>query len=95
MHWGALDPKFFVVGALLAVDAALVLELMRERGISPIRVTYLLAVPTNVLVVGAGVIYGLNDAFVAALVTAAVLLRRVAGSSLLVGLAALTKYDLA
>ena len=68
---------------------------MRERGMSPIQVIYLLAVPTNVLTVGAGVMYGLNDAFVAALLMVAVIFRHrryVLTAGVLVGLAALTKY---
>jgi hypothetical protein len=92
---GRLAPKFFMVGSLLMANAALVLELMRERGISPVQVIYLLAIPTNVLLLGAGVIYGLNDAFVAALLVCAVLLRRrgdLLATGVLVGLAALTKY---
>ena len=93
--WGPLAPKFFMVSALLAANTALILELMRERGKSPIQVIYLLAVPTNVLTVGAGVMYGLNDAFVAALLMLAVIFRHrryVLTTGVLVGLAALTKY---
>jgi len=95
LPWGLRVPKLFMVGALLAANFALVLELMRERGMSTIQVIYLLAVPTNVLVVGMGVIYGLNDAFVAALLIVAVLLRLrgyLLAVGVLVGLAALTKY---
>jgi hypothetical protein len=64
-----------MVSALLAANTALIVELMRERGMSPIQVIYLLAVPTNVLTLGAGVMYGLNDAFVAALLMVAVIFR--------------------
>jgi hypothetical protein len=95
LPWGVRVPKVFMVGALLAANSALVLELIRERGMSPIQTIYLLAVPTNVLVVGEGVIYGLNDAFVAALLIVAVLLRHrgyLLAVGVLVGLAALTKY---
>jgi hypothetical protein len=95
LPWGDLVPKFFIVGALLAANAALVLGLIRERGIDPIGLVYVLAIPTNVLAVGVGVVYGLNDAFVAALLVFAVLLRhrgRLVAAGLLVGLAALTKY---
>jgi hypothetical protein len=95
LPWGPLAPKFFMVGALLVANTALVLELMRERGMSPIQVIYLLAIPTNVLVVGVGVMYGLNDAFVAALLVVAVLLRHrcyLFTAGVVVGLAALTKF---
>jgi hypothetical protein len=95
LPWGPLAPKFFMVSALLVANAALVLELIRERCMSPIQAIYLLAVPTNVLVVGCGVMYGLNDAFVAALLIVAVLLRHrgyLLAAGVLVGLAALTKY---
>jgi hypothetical protein len=90
-----LAPKFFMVGALLLANATLLLALLRERGTSPIQAVYLLAVPTNVLVVGMGIIYGLNDAIVAALLVAAVLMRhrgKWLACGVLVGLAALTKY---
>jgi hypothetical protein len=90
-----LAPKFFMVGALLLANAALLLALLRERGTSPIQAVYLLAVPTNMLVVGMGIIYGLNDAIVAALLVAAVLMRhrgKWLACGVLVGLAALTKY---
>jgi hypothetical protein len=92
---GPLAPKFLMVGALLAANAVLVFELLRERSTRPIQIIYLLAIPTNVLVVGAGVIYGLNDAFVAALLVTAVLLRRrgrFLACGVFVGFAALTKY---
>ena len=95
LPWGPLAPKFFMVGALLMANAALVLELTRERGMSLIQTTYFLAVPTNVLVVGVSVVYGLNDAFVAALLMVAVLLRHrghLVAAGVLVGLASLTKY---
>ena len=54
---GPLAPKLFIVGALLLANAALVFSLMRERGVSPILIIYLLAVPANVLTVGVGVVY--------------------------------------
>ena len=75
LPFGQLAPKFLLVGALLIANAALVFSLLRERGVGPILIIYLLAVPTNVLVVGVGIIYGLNDALVASLLVAAVLFR--------------------
>jgi hypothetical protein len=95
LPFGQLAPKFLLVGALLLANAALVLSLLRERGVSPILIIYLLAVPTNVLVVGVGVIYGLNDALVASLLVAAVLFRlrgNFLATGALIGLAALVKY---
>jgi len=95
LSWGELVPKFFMVSAMLMANAALVFELMRERGVNPIQTIYLLSVPMNLMVVGAGVMDGLNDAFVAALLTFAILLRfrdYLLAAGMLVGLAALTKY---
>src|SRR5262245_2022381 len=92
---GQLAPKFLMVGALLAANGVLVFELLHERSRSPIHIIYLLAIPTNMLVVGVGVIYGLNDAFVAALLVTAALLRRrgrFLACGVFVGFAALTKY---
>ncbi len=90
-----LAPKLFMVGAMLLANAALLLALLRERGTGTIQTVYLVAVPTNVLVVGMGIIYGLNDAIVAALLIAAVLTRhrgKWVACGVFVGLAALTKY---
>jgi hypothetical protein len=95
LPWHRLAPKFFMVGTLLVANAALVLELMRERGMNPIQLIYLLVIPTHVLIIGVAVIYGDNDAFVAALLIFAVLLRHrgnFLAAGVLVGLAALTKY---
>jgi hypothetical protein len=52
--FGPLAPKFFMVGALLVANAALVVSLMRERGLGLILTIYLLAVPTNLLIVAVG-----------------------------------------
>lgn len=75
-------------------NIALVVDLLRARGAAPIQMIYLMVIPANVLVVGVGVIYGLNDALVAALVVAAVLCKHrllyIAAGSLL-GLAALLR----
>src|SRR5262249_50732274 len=92
---GPLAPKFLMVGALLAANAVLVFELLHERSVRPIQIIYLLAIPTNVLVVGAGVFFCHNDAFVAALLVTAVVLRRqnrFLACGVFVGMAALTKY---
>jgi hypothetical protein len=95
LPWGLLVPKFFMIGLMLVANAALLFELMRQRGTIAIQVTYLLAVPTNMLLIGMGVIYGSNDVFVAGLLVIAVLLRHgnhLIAAGALVGLAALTKY---
>jgi hypothetical protein len=92
---GPLAPKFLMVCALLAANAVLVCELLHERSMKPIQLIYLLAIPTNVLVVGAGVIYGLNDAFVGGLLITAALTRlrgRFLACGVFVGFAALIKY---
>jgi hypothetical protein len=92
---GPLAPKFLMVGAMLAANAVLVVELLHERSVRPIQIIYLLAIPTNVLVVGVGIIYGLNDTFVAALLVTAALLRRQGrflACGVFIGFAALTKY---
>ncbi|WP_068019997.1 glycosyltransferase 87 family protein [Rhodoplanes sp. Z2-YC6860] len=94
-HFGPLAPKFVIVGTMLIANAFFVSELLRRRGVSPILIVYLLAVPTNVLVVGMGIIYGLNDAMVATLLVGAVILRcrnQFLCCGVLVGVAALTKY---
>ena len=95
LFWHTLAPKSLIVMTLLIANIALAVELFRARGVAPVQIVYLLAIPTNVLIVGVGVIYGLNDALVAALVVAAVLFRHrlhyiTAGS--LLGLAALIKF---
>ena len=95
LPYGVLVPKLFIVTALLVANAALFLCLLRERGLAPILIIYLLAIPTNVLTVGIGVFYGLNDGLVAALLVAAVLLRRREHFLLCgvcIGLSALIKY---
>jgi hypothetical protein len=95
LPWSDLAPKFLMVAAMLMANAALVFELIRKRGAHPIQAVYLLSVPTNVLVIGAGITYGLNDSFVAALLIFAVLSRyrgHLVAAGVLVGLAALTKY---
>ncbi len=95
LPFGAMAPKFFMVGALLAANFALAVRLLHARGMSPILVTYLAAVPANALTIGVGVTYGLNDALVAALVVAAILFRfrdRLYAAGAMIGLAALLKY---
>ncbi len=95
LPYGVLAPKFFVVTALLLANAALFVSLLRERGLAPISLIYVLAIPTNVLTIGVSFIYGLNDALVAALIVGAVLLRlreHFIACGVLIGLAALVKF---
>ena len=95
LPYGPLAPKLLIVSALLLANAALVFNLMRERGVSPILIIYLFAVPANVLAVGVGVVFGLNDATVAALLVTAVLLRlrgNFVATGAVIGAAALVKY---
>ena len=90
-----LAPKLFMAGTLIAANAALAMKLLNVRGARPILIVYLIAIPTNVLIIGEVFIYGLNDAIVAALLVAAVLMRYQSKffiCGVFVGLAALTKY---
>jgi hypothetical protein len=93
---GKLAPKIFMIGLLLAANVALVVELIRQRGLSKkLVVLYVLVIPGNAVFFFNVAAYGLNDTLVAALLTMAVLLRYRQGllsSAALVGLAALTKY---
>jgi Glycosyltransferase family 87 len=70
-----LAPKLFMVGALLIANALLVRAILNERGETPFFVVYALAVPVNVLTLGIGIAFGLNDDLVAALLVFAVLAR--------------------
>ncbi len=92
---GPLAPKFFMIGLMIVANAVLLFELMRRRGTCETQVIYLLAVPTNMLLIGMGVIFGSNDVLVAGLLVIAVLLtrsNRLLAAGAFVGLAALTKY---
>ncbi|HEY0919785.1 glycosyltransferase 87 family protein [Devosia sp.] len=94
LGFGAFGPKYFMVALLLLASTLLAAKLWRARGGAGLYGPYLLALPTNFLLVGMGVIYGLNDGLVAALVIGAVLARerRAWLSGALLGLAALVKY---
>jgi hypothetical protein len=90
-----LAPKMLIVGALLVANLLLVDQLLKLRGASISFLPYLLAVPANVLVLGMGIVFGLNDALVAAFLVFAVILRirdlnSLAGIA--IGLAALMKF---
>ncbi len=95
LAFGDFGPKYFIVATLLLASTLLAARLWTARGGAGLYGPYLLAIPTNVLVVGMGVIYGLNDGLVTALVIGAVLARcerRLWLSGALLGLAALVKY---
>ncbi|THD68739.1 MAG: DUF2029 domain-containing protein [Bradyrhizobium sp.] len=95
LRFGPLAPKMFIVVALLVANALLAWELYRCSGIGPLYGVYALAVPTNCLVISMGIVYGLNDALVAALIVFAVVARIHGGmivAGCLLGLAVLLKY---
>lgn len=92
---GPLAPKVLIVGLLLISNYFLVKELLKTRGLHSIQLVYLLCIPTNVLFIGIGVIYGLNDGLVAALMVFAVLSKRKGFTfftGLLIALASLLKF---
>lgn len=70
-----LAPKMLMVGAMVVANFALFFDLVRTRRVTPIQWVYLLAIPTNLLIYIVAILYGLNDALVAALLIAAVLAR--------------------
>ncbi|MEO6395593.1 MAG: glycosyltransferase 87 family protein [Devosia sp.] len=87
-----LAPKVATATAFLIANGLLVLRLAQNAGISS---TYWTAIGANVLVLVSAFWFGLNDAFVAALILGAVLARldgRMVLAGLLLGLAALDKY---
>jgi uncharacterized membrane protein len=95
LPFGRIKPKYFMVGLMLLANALLALELYRERGFQKIQLVYLLAIPTNILFIGIGILYGLNDALVAAFLVFAVLLRRCKhplAAGAMIALAGLVKY---
>ncbi|MEI6572476.1 MAG: glycosyltransferase family 87 protein [Alphaproteobacteria bacterium] len=90
-----LAPKLFMVGALLFANYFLFEALTRRRGLTIKFLPYLLAVPTNVLVLGMGLAFGLNDVLVAALLIFAIFARfkgLYSTTGVLIGLAALMKF---
>ena len=92
---GPLAPKLIMVGALIAANALLFFELVRASKGADDYVVYLLAVPTNILVISVGFAYGLNDTLVAAFVICATIARfhgRTVLAGCLLGLATLLKF---
>jgi hypothetical protein len=92
---GPLGPKLIIVTALIAANALLVAELLRTSRIDSDYVVYLLAVPTNVLIISMAFAYGLNDALVAAFIACAIVARcrgQMVLTGGILGLAILLKY---
>lgn len=90
-----LAPKLLMVGSLLIANFALVLRLLEPTAVSRSFVPYLLAVPTNVLTLGIGLTFGLNDTIVATFLIFATLARLSENrktTGILIGLAALVKF---
>jgi hypothetical protein len=90
-----LAPKLVTVCALLVANGMLLISLLATRPAEDWRTTYILTFGGNILLLVSAFWFGLNDAFVAALILGAVLARRegytlLAG--LLLGLATLDKY---
>ena len=90
-----LVPKVVTACALLLANGLLLLRLLATRPIMEWRATYAIAFGGNILVLVSGFLFGLNDAFVAALILGAVLARldgRIVPAGILLGLATLDKY---
>lgn len=90
-----LVPKVLTATSLLLANGLLVLALLDERPFDQWQPVYLVAFAANGLVLVSSLWLGLNDAFVAALIIAAVLARRADRlilAGFLLGLATLDKY---
>ena len=93
--FGQFAPKLVIVGAMLCANILLFSKIITTPRYENSLLAYFLFIQANFLIVCMGVIYGLNDALVAAFVVAA-LLARFRGylffSGALLGLAVLLKY---
>lgn len=90
-----LAPKLLTACALLLANGLLLINLLATRPVAEWRATYFIAFGGNLLVLVSGFWFGLNDAFVAALILGAVLARREGAmllAGVLLGLATLDKY---
>jgi hypothetical protein len=88
-------PKLIIVTALLLTNLMLFYQLAMAKGIAGIGNIYVITVPTNLLVIIMGFVYGLNDALVAAFIIAAIITRyhdRILLSGIFLGLATLLKF---
>jgi len=93
--FGPLGPKLVIAAAFLIANICLVRELYKSGGLRAVCGIYLLAIPANVLIVSVAIVYGINDALVAAFVIFALLARRserLVLSGAMLGLAVLLKY---
>lgn len=90
-----LAPKLLTACGLLLANGLLLINLLATRPIAEWRTTYFIAFGSNILVLVSAFWFGLNDAFVAALILGAVLARREGAmllAGVLLGLATLDKY---
>lgn len=90
-----LAPKLVTACALLIANGMLLISLLATRPVTEWRTTYILALGGNILVLVSAFWFGLNDAFVAALILGAILARReddMLLAGILLGLATLDKY---
>jgi hypothetical protein len=90
-----LVPKVVTAAAILVANGLLLFRLFATRPVTEWRTTYVIAFGGNILVLLSAFLFGLNDAFVAALILGAVLARldgRLVLAGILLGLAALDKY---
>ncbi|MEO7224108.1 MAG: glycosyltransferase 87 family protein [Devosia sp.] len=90
-----IAPKLVTACALLLANGLLLIHLLATRPIEEWRTTYLIAFGANILVLVSAFWFGLNDAFVSALILGAVLARREGAmllAGVLLGLATLDKF---
>lgn len=90
-----LLPKLATAASLMLANALLLRALLKGRPFKDWRATYFIALAANVLVLISAFWFGLNDAFVAALILGAILARlenRLWLAGLFLGLATLEKY---
>jgi hypothetical protein len=90
-----IAPKLVTACALLLANGLLLIHLLATRPVAEWRTNYIIAFGGNVLVLISAFWFGLNDAFVAALILGAVIARREGNlvlAGVLLGLATLDKY---
>jgi hypothetical protein len=90
-----IAPKLVTAVALLLANGMLLINLLATRPIAEWRTTYIIAFGGNILVLVSAFWFGLNDAFVAALILGAILARRDGAmllAGILLGLATLDKF---
>lgn len=90
-----LAPKFLFASSLLFANSLLLIEGIKRRSHDFSLTVYLTTIPFNVLVVGIGFRYGLNDGLIAFFMTCAVICRarnKNIATGVLVGLGGLMKF---